>query len=98
MAGMRQKKEHLTEKDIDEIVIKEADDSSRWGKPIHVKPRIAIPLPLPAKLVKRAKSIAQRRKAGGYQDWLLKVIEERIASEESAASLTRRRTRVRAVR
>jgi hypothetical protein len=94
MANMKQKKATLTEKDIDEIVIKEADMDSRWGRPIRVKPRIAAALLLSAKTVARAKSIARRWKSAGYQEWLLKVIEERIASEESNRRLTQRRTRV----
>jgi hypothetical protein len=77
------KKKKLSEEEIDEIVVREANDPSKWDGPIRVVPPTAIALKLSPHLIERAKRIAKRKRIGAYQDWLSKVVEERIVLEES---------------
>ena len=72
----------LSEKEIDEIVIKEADDLTKWEKPIAVKMRRAISLQLSPELVQKAKFLAETHKAENYREWLENIIRERIELEE----------------
>ncbi len=79
---MANKKRKLTEDQIDEIVIKEADDLSKWESPVHVKAPQAISLRLSPQLIQKAKFLATLHKSKGYQSYLEKIIKERIQLEE----------------
>ena len=78
---MKQKK--MTEEEIDSIVISEADDMSKWEKPIKVKPTS---IRFPPAIVEKAKYLARLHKTRGYQTWLKKIVEERIELEEKLLS------------
>jgi predicted DNA binding CopG/RHH family protein len=82
MARMKNYTKKLTEEKIDEIVIKEADDLSKWEKPIRVKAPQAISIRLSAELIQKVKLLAKIHKTNNYQDWLEKIIKERIHLEE----------------
>ncbi len=72
-------KKRLTEEEIDRLIIAEADDMTKWGKPIAVKPTSIRFSPL---IIEKAKYLAKLHKARGYQTWLKQVVEERIKQEE----------------
>ncbi len=46
MANMKKTKIKLSEREIDEIVIRQADDKSAWGKSVHVKAFSVVPISL----------------------------------------------------
>ena len=76
------KKKKLSEKKIDEIVTREADDLTKWEEPIFVKPASATSIRLSPEIVRKAKYLAKIHKFKGYQTWLKRIIEERIRIEE----------------
>ncbi len=51
---MKKSEGTLTEEEIDEIVIRQADDESAWGTPVHVKAMSVVPIALSPKLIEKA--------------------------------------------
>ena len=76
------RKEKLTEQEIDEIVIGEANDMTKWEEPISVEPSGAISIRLSPDTIKKANYFAKLHKYRGYQTWLKRIIEDRIKTEE----------------
>ncbi|MBI4707660.1 MAG: hypothetical protein HY761_07025 [Candidatus Omnitrophica bacterium] len=86
---MKQKR-RLTEEEIDRLVVTEANDMSKWGKPIAVKPtsiRFSPPI------IEKAKYFAKLHKTRGYRTWLNQIVEERIKLEEKLLSDFKRELR-----
>ena len=76
-------KKRLTEEEIDNIVIAEADDMTKWEKPITVKPTVVL---FSKSIIEKAKYLAKLHKARGYQMWLKQIVKERIKLEEKLLS------------
>lgn len=76
-------KKRLTEEEIDRLIIAEADDMTKWEKPIVVKPTS---IRFSPSIIEKAKYLAKLHKARGYQTWLKQVVEERIKQEEKLLS------------
>jgi hypothetical protein len=76
-------KKNLSEQEIDGIVVAQADDDSAWEKPVRGRRTKAAPLSIPATLASRAAFLARvhRHKV---DDWLTRVIQERVELEEAA--------------
>lgn len=72
-------KKRLTEEEIDRLIIAEADNMTKWEKPIAVKPTS---IRFSPSIIEKAKYLAKLHKARGYQTWLKQVVEERIKQEE----------------
>ncbi|HYE66050.1 MAG TPA: hypothetical protein VD966_10730 [Pyrinomonadaceae bacterium] len=73
----------LTEEEIDEIVMAQADDDDAWEESVHVRrPQAAISLP--SELASRAAFFARLHREAGLEDWVKRVIQERIDMEEAA--------------
>jgi hypothetical protein len=83
MADMSRKGK-LTEKEIDRIVVSQADDDSAWGKPVRVRRKKPASVSIPAELAARAAFLAQVHRKKSLEEWLTRVIEERIELEEAA--------------
>ena len=80
---MRENLNKLSEKEIDELVIKDANDLSKWETPIEVKPGVkATVIRLNNQLIERAKFFASLYNIQSYQEWLEQIIQERIQQEE----------------
>ena len=77
-------KKKLSEKEIDKIVISQADNDSEWEEPIHVKKTRPTSLSIPAKLAARAAFLAYLHRESGVEEWLMRIIRERIEIEEGA--------------
>jgi hypothetical protein len=75
---------HLSEEQIDGIVIAQAEDDAAWEKPVLVHRDISTALPLPPELVTRAAFFARLHKMPSVEEWLRSIIEERIDFEEAA--------------
>lgn len=76
-------KKRLTEEEIDKIVIAEADDMTKWEKPIMVKSAAVL---FSKSIIEKAKYLAKLHKARGYQMWLKQIVKERIKLEEKLLS------------
>ncbi len=73
----------LTEEEIDKLVTAEADDMTKWEKPIAVRPTS---IRFSSSIIEKAKYLAKLHKARGYQTWLKQIVEERIKQEEKLLS------------
>ncbi|MCC6300020.1 MAG: hypothetical protein IT314_12030 [Anaerolineales bacterium] len=78
------KKTKPSEKEIDRIVKSQANDDSAWSKSIHVRRKRSARVSIPPKLAARAAFLAQIHKKKSVEEWLTRVIEERIELEEAA--------------
>lgn len=83
MKSMQLQKPPLTESQIDEIVVAEAGAEEAWGKPTRVRRR-AGSLSLPAELMARATFLARLHRSATAEQWLARIIQERIELEETA--------------
>lgn len=74
----------LSEHEIDEIVIAQADDDAAWDAPIDVQVDVATTLSLSPELAAKAAFFARLHNMENGEAWLQTIIKERIAFEESA--------------
>jgi len=82
---MRSKRvESLSEEQIDEIVIAQAENDTAWEKPIQVQRIAPITMPVPPDLASRAAFFARLHQELSAEDWLRRIIQERIDFEEAA--------------
>ena len=77
-------KKKLSEQEIDQIVTAQANNDSSWGKAIRVHRTKPASLSIPADLAARATFLAQLHRTKSLEDWLTRVIQERIELEEAA--------------
>ena len=89
-AKNRQATKQLTEKEIDNIVELQADDDSAWEKPIKVRRVKPTSLSIPAELAARAAFLAKLHRENNVEEWLTKVIKERVELEEVAFNEAKR--------
>jgi predicted DNA-binding protein len=76
------KKRKVSDRKIDEIVAKEAEDPSKWEEPVLVKQSGVTSIRLSSETIRKAKRLAKIHKSRGHQTWLQQVTEERIRLEE----------------
>ena len=82
---MREKfRKQLTELEIDGIVTAQANDDAAWEKPIRVHKAQPTSLSLPADLTARAAFLAQLHRTRSVEEWLTRIIQERVDLEEAA--------------
>lgn len=74
----------LSEQEIDQLVIAQADDNSAWSKPIRVRKTKPASVSIPAELAARAAFLAQLHRTKNLEEWITHIIEERIEIEEAA--------------
>ena len=86
----KQTGKQLTEKEINNIVESQADDDSAWEKPIKVHRAKPSSLSIPAELAARAAFLAKLHRENNVEDWLTKVIKERVELEEIAYNEAKR--------
>lgn len=86
----KQTRKRLTEREIDSIVESQADDDSAWEKPIKVSRAKTASLLIPAELAARAAFLAKLHREDNVEDWLTKVIKERVELEEVAFTEAKR--------
>jgi len=80
----------LSEAEIDREVVDHADDSSAWTRPVRVRRRKASLMSIPAPLAERAAFLARLHRESAVEEWLARIIRERIELEESAFAKARR--------
>ncbi len=84
------KPRNLSSKQIDDLVVAQADDDNAWGTPIedrHAKPGS---FSIPPDLAERAAFLARMHHAAGVEEWLARVIKERIELEGVAYAAAKR--------
>lgn len=77
-------KRKMTESEIDELVEKQANDDSAWGKSIRVRKTKGASISIPPELAARAAFLAKLHHKPNVEAWLTRVIQERIELEEAA--------------
>ena len=77
-------KQNLSEQEIDQIVVTQADNDAAWGKPIRVRKTQPASLSIPAELAARAAFLAQIHRNKSVEEWLTHIIQERVELEEAA--------------
>ncbi|HKR01116.1 MAG TPA: hypothetical protein VJT09_10610 [Pyrinomonadaceae bacterium] len=87
---MNKKSKHLSDDKIDEIVVAQADDDSAWEKPVRASRSKSSAVSLPAELASRAAFFARLHREASVQDWLKRIIEERINIEEAVFAQSKR--------
>jgi hypothetical protein len=75
---------HLSETEIDQLVVAQAEDDAAWEAPLRVQRAAPAALALPAELAARAAFLAQLHRTPNVEDWLRRVIQERVELEEAA--------------
>lgn len=74
----------LTQDQIDQVVIAQADENSAWEKAIVVKRPKSASLSIPAELAARAAFLATLHRESGVDKWVERIVRERVEIEESA--------------
>jgi hypothetical protein len=74
----------ISENDIDRLVIGQVDDDSAWEEPVQARRPKPQPLTLPADLAARAAFLARLHRMENTEDWLKRIIQERVELEEAA--------------
>ena len=75
---------YLSEEEIDEAVIAEAEDESAWDEPVSVTREGTEVFSLSLEAAERARFFARLHREPDLQRWLRRVIEERLDLEEAA--------------
>lgn len=85
MSGRKETRgKKLSEGEIDKFVVAQADDDSAWEKPIRVKKATPASLSIPGDLAARAAFLARLHREARLEEWLTKIIRERVEIEEVA--------------
>jgi len=84
------KSKQLSEPEIDQIVESQAEDDSAWQKPIKVRRAKLTSLSLPADLAARAAFLARLHREKNVDEWLARIIKERLELEEVAFGRAKR--------
>ena len=77
-------KRKLSQEEIDNIVVAQADDDSAWETPIRVRRKKSASLSIPAELAARATFLARLHRQRNIEEWLTHIIQERVELEEAA--------------
>jgi hypothetical protein len=84
MGDMRTRRKHLSREEIDQIVISQANNDSFWEDPVKVIKQKSTSLSLPAILASRAAFFARLHREASLEDWIKRIIRERLDIEEAA--------------
>jgi len=74
----------LSEAEIDRIVISQSNDDLAWESPIHVRRTESAMVSIPADLAVRAAFLARLHHQTNVEEWLTRIIQERVELEEAA--------------
>ena len=78
------KNKNISDEEVDEIVIAEANDSSEWEQPVRVKKTKPASLSIPGELAARATFLARVHGEARVEEWITRIIRERVELEETA--------------
>ncbi len=80
----------MTEEEIDSLHVGQAENDSAWEAPVQVRRGEPGTIAIPAELAARTSFLAQVHRASGLEEWLTRVIRERIELEEEAFAEAKR--------
>ncbi len=86
----KSRRKQFSEEEIDKIVESHAEEDSAWEKPIKVRRAKLAALSLPAELAARAAFLARLHREKNVEEWLARIIKERVELEEVAFSEAKR--------
>lgn len=72
------------ELEIDDFVTAQADDDTAWEEPVKVHKAQAASVSLPSELASRASFFARLHREASVEEWLRRIIQERVDLEEAA--------------
>ncbi|MBS3920637.1 MAG: hypothetical protein KG012_17320 [Deltaproteobacteria bacterium] len=81
---MRTRRKTLSEEQIDQFVISQANNDSAWEDAMKVTRQRSTSLSLPAVLASRAAFFARLHREASLEDWIKRIIRERLDIEEAA--------------
>ena len=84
------KLKNLSPQQIDDLVISQAEEDSAWGTAIEVRRAKPGSFSIPPELAERAAFLARMHHAAGVEEWLARVIKERVELEEVAYAAAKR--------
>jgi len=87
---MRRESTRKSEAEIDDFVISQADDDSAWEKPVRVRRSKSEAVSIPAEIASRAAFFARLHREPSLEQWIKKIIAERIDIEEAAFAALKR--------
>lgn len=81
---MKTRRKTLSEEQIDQFVISQANNDSAWEDAVKVTKQRSTSLSLPAVLASRAAFFARLHREASLEDWIKRIIRERLDIEEAA--------------
>ena len=90
MENMKAKRKIRSEEEIDRIVTAQADDETAWGKPVKVRRSKSTSVSIPGALAAQAAFFARLHCEANLDNWLERIIQERLDIEEAAFSGSRK--------
>jgi len=90
MNPKKAKRQRISEGEIDKIVESQTEEDSAWERPIKVRRAKSTALSLPADLAARAAFLARLHREKNVEEWLSRIIKERVELEEVAFSEAKR--------
>jgi hypothetical protein len=90
MASMKKKATRKSEREIDELVIAQVDDDSAWEKAVQVSQSKSEAVSIPAEVASRAAFFARLHRESSVEDWIKKIVAERVDIEEAAFAEAKR--------
>ena len=74
----------LDQEEIDRLVISHSKDDSAWEAPVQVKRSKPASLSIPGELAARAAFLAKLHREAGVDQWVERIVRERVELEELA--------------
>ncbi len=87
---MKKKVRRKSEREIDEQVIAQAENDSAWEKPVQARQSKSGAISIPAEVASRAAFFARLHRESSVEDWIRKIIAERVDIEEAAFAEAKR--------
>ena len=87
---MKKKITRKSDEKIDELVIAQADDDSAWEKPIQARRSKSEAVSIPAEVASRAAFFARLHRESSVEDWIKRIVAERVDIEEAAFAEAKR--------
>ncbi len=81
---MKAQRNKHTEEEIDDIVTAHAGDENAWDQPVHIHKNKSASVSLPAALAERAVFFSRVHREKSMENWLARIIQERLDVEEAA--------------
>ncbi len=76
---MNTKAKKISEKEIDKLVVADANDLTKWTRPINVHPQKSIPIFITEKTGKKLQDAAMKRHVKNYHKWVEKIVKQHLA-------------------